>query len=129
MEAAIKISTKKKANEYIFHWNHISIEICLSLCKSCDHHWDIFHFMSFPDNNFFLFSVSSLSSSQHKVTLWTIDLYWSYFVFFHNEEIASKACACYNQGICDPQTGSCICPAGFLGQQCEQSQRMFNDFV
>ncbi|UJR28696.1 hypothetical protein I4U23_009925 [Adineta vaga] len=43
-------------------------------------------------------------------------------VFISAQEIASKACACYNQGICDAYTGECICPAGFLGRQCEQSQ-------
>ncbi|CAF5178505.1 unnamed protein product, partial [Rotaria sp. Silwood1] len=38
----------------------------------------------------------------------------------NNRSIISKACACYNQGICDPVTSSCICPSGFLGQQCER---------
>lgn len=40
----------------------------------------------------------------------------------NNNSSSISACACYNQGICDPYTGSCICPSGFLGQQCEQSE-------
>ena len=40
----------------------------------------------------------------------------------NSRSISTRACACYNQGICDPYTGSCICPSGFLGRQCEQAQ-------
>ncbi|CAF4128946.1 unnamed protein product [Rotaria sordida] len=38
----------------------------------------------------------------------------------NSRSIISKTCGCYNQGICDPYTGSCICPSGYLGRQCEQ---------
>ncbi len=41
----------------------------------------------------------------------------------NSRSISTRACACYNQGICDPYTGLCICPSGFLGQQCEQLAR------
>ncbi|CAF3598528.1 unnamed protein product [Adineta steineri] len=34
--------------------------------------------------------------------------------------LSTKVCACYDQGICDSYTGSCICPAGFIGRQCGQ---------
>jgi hypothetical protein len=41
----------------------------------------------------------------------------------NSRSISTKACACFNQGICDPYTGLCICPSGFIGQQCEQLAR------
>ncbi|XP_072173213.1 angiopoietin-1 receptor-like [Diadema setosum] len=32
-----------------------------------------------------------------------------------------QACqSCYNGGICHSQTGECVCPPGFMGDQCEQ---------
>ncbi|XP_072173209.1 uncharacterized protein [Diadema setosum] len=32
-----------------------------------------------------------------------------------------QACkSCYNGGICHSQTGDCVCPPGFMGDQCEQ---------
>ncbi len=40
----------------------------------------------------------------------------------NSRSLSTKACACYNQGICDRYTGLCICPSGFIGQQCEQLQ-------
>ncbi len=47
--------------------------------------------------------------------------------------ISPKACACYNQGICDSYTGLCICPSGYLGQQCErlecEIEYFFNDNI
>ncbi|CAF4589760.1 unnamed protein product [Rotaria sp. Silwood1] len=46
----------------------------------------------------------------------------------NNRSIISKACACYNQGICDPVTSSCICPSGFLGQQCERLECFHGDY-
>lgn len=38
----------------------------------------------------------------------------------NSQSISTRACACYNQGICDPYTGLCICPTGFVGTQCER---------
>ncbi len=40
----------------------------------------------------------------------------------NSRSISTRACACYNQGICDPYTSSCICPSGYHGYQCEQLQ-------
>jgi hypothetical protein len=52
----------------------------------------------------------------------------------NSQSISTRACGCYNQGVCDLYTGSCICPSGFLGQQCEQLQykiknMAFDDFL
>ncbi|CAF4077353.1 unnamed protein product [Rotaria sp. Silwood2] len=49
----------------------------------------------------------------------------------NSRSIVSKACGCYNQGICDPNTGLCICPSGFVGQQCEklESTTLCNNVV
>ncbi|CAF3173254.1 unnamed protein product [Rotaria socialis] len=49
----------------------------------------------------------------------------------HSSPIASRACPCYNQGLCDSSTGSCVCPSGYVGQQCErlESTTLCNNVV
>lgn len=54
---------------------------------------------------------------------WSINDLFDYKETNNSRSISTRACGCYNQGICDPYTGLCICPSGFLGQQCEQLAR------
>jgi len=36
-----------------------------------------------------------------------------------NTNISTRACGCYNEGVCDPVLGTCVCPSG-TSVQCQQ---------
>lgn len=62
---------------------------------------------------------TSLLLKSVKQTNILLSLYFSDCDGNHWGPACSQSCKCKNRALCDPITGTCQCPPGFIGRYCE----------